>query len=92
MHTARGVAYLHAFTPRIVHRDLKCQVRTGGRETGLVAVGATIPNSRSRVFLLLITSAQNLLVDQAWNVKCGDFGLSREVFDSAHTRIGSVQW
>lgn len=92
MHTARGVAYLHAFTPRIVHRDLKCQVRTGGQGDGAGGGRRNYSQLALTCVLLLMASAQNLLVDQAWNVKCGDFGLSREVFDSAHTRIGSVQW
>ena len=30
--------------------------------------------------------SQNLLVDTHWTVKCGDFGLSREVFDQVRFR------
>lgn len=58
-HTCRGMAYMHGFTPVVMHRDLK---------------------------------SSNLLVDDHWTVKCADFGLSREVYSVATTRVGSVQW
>lgn len=58
---ARGMAYLHAMSPPLIHLDLK---------------------------------SPNILVDDRWRIKIGDFGLSRSRFTSAlsGTGGGTPEW
>lgn len=58
---ARGMAYLHALSPPLIHLDLK---------------------------------SPNILVDDRWRIKIGDFGLSRSRFTSAlsGTGAGTPEW
>lgn len=56
LQTARGMNYLHKFTPPILHRDLK---------------------------------SLNLMLDESWTVKIGDFGWTRFLGDKMTSKIGT---
>jgi serine/threonine protein kinase len=57
---ARGMSFLHACDPPIIHRDLK---------------------------------SHNILIDEKWNCKVADFGMSRVKFlTEKMTRVGTPQW
>lgn len=57
------------------------------------ARGMSYLHGRSPPIMHRDLKAANLLVDDAWNIKLCDMGLSREVAETGEmTRVGSVQW